>query len=391
MNDLSAAKAWLTADQCDFEQFRNTVEQPLTRESVPMASEIRERIPVYSGAEINEQWEDQHYVHALLTEWNNVFDSGAGVVVIEGAYPDTAPIEETTEALLHILEHERQNDDSAGDHFAAAGANSRVWNAHEKLARVNPELFTRYYANPALHLGCWAWLGPNYQITAQVNVVHPGGAPQVCHRDYHLGFQSVDQLTSYPANVHRVSPHLTLQGAIAHTDMSIDSGPTQLLPCSQQFYAGYMAAQLPRFRDYFNDHYVQLPLNTGDMMFFNPAVFHAAGENKTDKDRFANLLQVGSAFGRTTEVVDRTRLSKLIYPVLLKARTNGLMSDGEIDNVIAATAEGYAFPCNLDLTPPIDGLAPPSQQELFRNLLQDSVSPEEFNVEIQRWQDNRRS
>ncbi len=391
MNDTSTGNAWLSAGECSLDAFRALTERTTRQSSVPLASDIRSRIPVYSGADIAEHWEDQQFAGSLLTEWNSVLDSGAGVIVIEAAYQDTAVIEETTEILLRIIEMEQAEATGGADHFAAPGANSRLWNAHEKLARANTELFARYYANPALHLACWAWLGPNYQITAQVNVVHPGGSAQVCHRDYHLGFQSIDQLTSYPKNVHRLSPHLTLQGAIVHTDMSVESGPTQVLPYSQRYQEGYVATQLPEFRDYFAEHFVQLPLKSGDMMFFNPALFHAAGENQTGRDRFANLLQVGSAFGRTTEVVDRTRLSKLVYPVLLKAKTTGGFSDGEIDNIIAATAEGYAFPCNLDLTPPVDGLAPPSQQDLMRRMLQEGASPQEFNREIQAWQDNRRS
>ena len=38
---------------------------------------------------------------------------------------------------------------------------------------------------------------------------------------------------------------------------------------------------------------VQLALGIGDAVFFNPALFHAAGTNRTtDVDRMANLLQV---------------------------------------------------------------------------------------------------
>ena len=41
-------------------------------------------------------------------------------------------------------------------------------------------------------------------------------------------------------------------------------------------------------------------------------------------------------------------------------------SDGYLDNVIAASAEGYAFPTNLDRDQPIDGLAPQTQADLVR-------------------------
>jgi len=163
-------------------------------------------------------------------------------------------------------------------------------------------------------------------------VVHPGGTAQVCHRDYHLGFQRVDQLGAYPQNVHKLSPHLTLQGAIAHSSMPIASGPTQLLPHSQKFAQGYVATQLEEFRQYFAEHHVQLPLDTGDMVFFNPAVLHAAGDNHTDNDRFANLLQIGSAFGRTLEMIDRTKLCRLLYPVLLQWQDSGTHTQQQIDD-----------------------------------------------------------
>jgi hypothetical protein len=37
----------------------------------------------------------------------------------------------------------------------------------------------------------------------------------------------------------------------------------------------------------------------------------------------------------------------------------------QLRNVVAASAEGYAFPADLDATPPVDGLAPPSQADLL--------------------------
>lgn len=59
-------------------------------------------------------------------------------------------------------------------------------------------MYAAYYANDALALVSQAWLGPRYQVTSQVNVVNPGGAAQVPHRDYHLGFVTPDQLADYP-------------------------------------------------------------------------------------------------------------------------------------------------------------------------------------------------
>lgn len=47
-------------------------------------------------------------------------------------------------------------------------------------------------------------------------------------------------------------------------------------------------------------------LSKGDGIFFNPALLHAAGHNRSaDIRRMANLLQVSSAIGRCMETVDR--------------------------------------------------------------------------------------
>ena len=48
----------------------------------------------------------------------------------------------------------------------------------------------------------------------------------------------------------------------------------------------------------------------GRAAFFNPALFHAAGNNRSaDIRRMANLLQVSSAYGRAMESVDRAKMS----------------------------------------------------------------------------------
>jgi len=197
-----------------------------------------------------------------------------------------------------------------------------------------PEVFADYYANNLIAAVCRAWLGPGYQVTSTINVVNPGGAAQSAHRDYHLGFASEIQAARFPAHVHQLSPMLILQGAVAHTDMPAETGPTMYLPHSQKFLPGYLAWRQPEFREYFAASRVQLPLAKGDAVFFNPAVFHAAVANRTVANRtaavrrMANLLQVSSAFGRAMEAVDRSAMSVAVLPALVAAaardRTPGL-------------------------------------------------------------------
>jgi len=146
------------------------------------------------------------------------------------------------------MEMERAAGLSGADHFGTAGANPRIWNALEKLCRLSPDLFVRYYSNVILALICETWLGPNYQMTSQTNLVRPGSSGQTGHRDYHLGFQTPEEASFYPVTAHQTSPFLTLQGAIAHCDMPVESGPTRYLPFSQMYGPGYIACNMPEFK-----------------------------------------------------------------------------------------------------------------------------------------------
>ena len=289
--------------------------------------------------------------------------------MLEGAFEDLDVVGRVSAAFDAMIADERAAGGPAGDHFAAPGANSRVWNALEKLAVRDPEAFVDYYANDILALVSSAWLGPGYQVTSQVNVVRPGGQAQDPHRDYHLGFLSNELAEKYPTHVHLLSPVLTLQGAVAHSDMPVESGPTMYLPYSHQYAAGYLAWRRPEFREFFAGHHVQLPLRTGDAAFFNPALFHGAGTNvSVDIQRMANLLQVSSAFGRAMEQVDRAKVAGALYPALRARRAAGADPAG-LAHAVAAGAEGYPFPTNLDRDQPIGGLTPLSQAEIVTQAL----------------------
>ncbi|WP_299428116.1 phytanoyl-CoA dioxygenase family protein [uncultured Shimia sp.] len=364
--------------KCDVRDFETCLEQVTRPENVPLAMAIEKNIPVYDGGKLQAALEGESR-RSVMAEWARVLRSGAGIVVLKGAYRDTRVLDEATEIYERIIEQEKQNSGGGADHFAASGANDRIWNSLQKLCEAVPVVFMRYFANPAIAAVCEAWLGPNYQMTAQVNLVHPGGAAQQAHRDYHLGFQTADVSAAYPAHVHEVSPVLTLQGGVAHCDMPLESGPTKLLPFSQTYKPGYAAWRREDFRAVFEERCVQLPLSKGDAVFFNPALFHAAGANSSaDIHRFVNLLQVSSAFGRAMETVDREKMCRLVFPHAVRASSEGTLTQTELSAAIAATAEGYSFPTNLDRDPPSNGLAPETQAAFFQRAIEEGLSVEQF-------------
>jgi ectoine hydroxylase-related dioxygenase (phytanoyl-CoA dioxygenase family) len=375
--------AFLDLDNCDLEEFEALLDRRLDAADLRFAAGVEANVAAYDVPALGPLLADPETRRALLAEWGWVLGQGPGVLVLRRAYADTAPVDRATALYEAIIAREKAGNGGGADHFAKAGANDRIWNSLQKLCDADAEVFALYFGNPAIAGVCEAWLGPAYQMTAQVNLVRPGGAAQTAHRDYHLGFQTAEGAARFPAHVHDLSPYLTLQGAVAHVDMPVESGPTKLLPFSQLYRGGYMACRRDDFRAVFEARHVQLPLAKGDAVFFNPALFHAGGENRTaDVQRMANLLQVSSAMGRAMEAIDRLAMCRRLYPAIVALRAAGRLGDAETEAAVAATAEGYAFPTNLDSDPPVGGLAPESQAALFRRALAAGMSEANFGREL---------
>lgn len=355
--------------ECRVADLQAIVAEQTAIEDYPLADRVESNVLIYSGDQL--RGADQAVARRELAR---ALRHGPGVVIVTGAV-DPEVVDRASAVFWQIIEDQRAAGQAVGDHFAKAGANDRIWNSLEKFALADPAAFVSYHGNQILDLVATAWLGPAYQMTSQVNVVNPGGAAQVPHRDYHLGFMSVEQMERYPEHVHELSPVLTLQAAVAHDDTPLVTGPTMLLPHSQKYPEGYLIAGRDDFRAYTETACVQIPFSKGDAIFFNPALIHGAGTNRsTDVRRMVNLLQVSSAMGRAMESVDRMRVVLAIYPELGQDEASGY--------ALAAAAEGYPFPTNLDRDPPVDGLAPASQADLVRRALAAGWSVDELRTAL---------
>ena len=372
-------RVYLTEQACDLAAFRALIDRTVNPADYPFAGAVVANVLIYDGDGVREAAASPGRRREMMAEWVEALSDGPGIIVIRKAFDDLAPVEAASARFWAMIDEQNRTGLARGDHFAKPGANDRMWNALEKLCLADPKAFAAYYGNAAIALVSEAWLGPGYQITSQLNVVNPGGEAQVPHRDYHMGFQTAREIERFPAHAHRLSPMLTLQGAVAHCDMPLESGPTLYLPFSQTYLPGYLAALRDDFRACFEARKVQLPLQTGDAVFFNPALFHAAGSNRSkDIRRIANLLQVSSAYGRAMESVDRLKMSLALYPTLKRLLADRAIAPEAADAAVAACAEGYSFPTNLDRDPAIGGLAPQSQASLMRQALKEDWTPEAF-------------
>ncbi|KAI9375343.1 phytanoyl-CoA dioxygenase family protein [Aspergillus egyptiacus] len=362
----------------------------------PLASTIQKNIPIYDASTLDPLSPTQ--TTSLQDEWYHILSTGPGIFVLKAMYQQPThaqTLESANAAFNRIIHTERQSTTTKkGDHFAASGKNDRIWNSFTKHAVTDPASFIAYYSNPWLRLVSESWLGPAYRVTAQVNIVKPGGAAQDPHRDYHLGFQEEARCAAFPVSIHRASQSLTLQGAVAHSDMPPASGPTRFLPFSQCYDAGYLAWRREEFQAYFQRHYVALPLELGDGVFFNPAVFHAAGANEMVSaadgnggfHRKANLLQIGCALGKTMEDVDAVPIVARCWGGMLERyRAAGGVVDSGLDALVRAIGDGYPFPTNLDRRPPApNGMAPESEQDVLLRGLREEWTVERVVGELKR-------
>ena len=313
---LDATHGYLSAEDCRLADLIDLVSQKTDLADYPHASTVDQNVLIYDGARLRTELSRPAHRPRVEAELARALLDGPGIVVLADAFDDPWVIDRATRQFEAIIAAQRAAGGTAGDHFAAAGQNDRIWNALEKL---------------------------------------------------------------------------TLQGAVTHTDMPAETGPTMYLPHSQKYLPGYLAWRRPEFRQYFEAHRVQLPLRKGDAVFFNPALFHAAGANRTaGVRRMANLLQVSSAFGRAMEAVDRSAMSVAVSPALQAMADDGA-SPAAIANVIAACAEGYPFPTNLDLDQPVGGLAPPTQADILAGAVAEGWPRQQLETELGAWSARRQT
>ena len=372
-------QVYFSQSDIDYDDLAKICSQKTLQEDYPFADSVSNNVVVYDANYLETFIGNSVNEVRLKTELHRVLEGGPGVFVVRNLYRHDA-IDQSNNVFEKIVESE---GNTSNDHFAS-GTNTRIWNAFQKVALEDPDAFISYYSNNLLKLVAESWCGPNSQMTAQVNIVRPGGEMQKPHRDYHLGFQENQVVELFPISAHRLSNYLTLQGGVAHTDMPLASGPTMVLPYSQQYELGYLAWRDNACTDFFNVNAVQNQMNKGDGIFFNPALLHGAGSNTSnDFHRISNLLQISSPFGKTMESINYIKILKRIYPFLLEHSIKKTLSEKLIENVLICATDGYAFPTNLDYDQNSNSkLQGMSMFDLTKQSLLDLVSLEDFSLKL---------
>ena len=248
----AAGPQFLSAADCNLDEFRALVERSPTLPTTRTPTRVERRCADLRPDPSREAVATDEGRREVQAELVHALMDGPGIVVFKRRLPDTDVIDRATAGIHATASTSRRPAGSPAATISPSPApttgSGMRWRSSPCTVRrcsptTTPTTSSRW--SPV------AWLGPNYQVTSDLNVVNPGGQAQTAHRDYHLGFMPLETAARFPAHVHRLSPVLTLQGAVAHCDMPVETGPTMYLPHSQKYLPGYLATDLPEFQAYF--------------------------------------------------------------------------------------------------------------------------------------------
>ena len=154
MKDINkVSPGYYHPEECNLVDFQKIIDQNLAIDAVPNAKEIQNNIPIYDIEELKVFFKDEVLKNELMAEWAWVLRESSGVIVLRNAYRDTSAIDEATQLYQGIIADEKIKNGGGADHFAAAGANDRIWNSLQKLCESSPDVFLRYFANE-FYSGC---------------------------------------------------------------------------------------------------------------------------------------------------------------------------------------------------------------------------------------------
>ena len=103
--------------------------------------EVDKNVPIYNISELQGVFLNNELKSELMAEWAWVLRESSGAIVLRNAYQDTSAIDEATGLFEGIIADAKLKSGGGADHFAAAGANDRIWNSIQKLCTGSPEKF----------------------------------------------------------------------------------------------------------------------------------------------------------------------------------------------------------------------------------------------------------
>ena len=83
-------------EACDLSMFEALIDQTTDLVSLPHAAEVQHNVPIYDVAALRDALNVKGTRRQIMAEWAHVLKSGAGIIVLRGAYADTAVLDDAT-------------------------------------------------------------------------------------------------------------------------------------------------------------------------------------------------------------------------------------------------------------------------------------------------------
>lgn len=151
--------------------------------------------------------------------------------------------------------------------------------------------------------------------------INPGGKRQLSHVDYpiHIGSgafweHSVNKLKrlSTQHQINHILPHFSFQLLIAADKMDVSNGSTEVVPCSHLLPDMDLIIHDPKTYSKFEEYFMNVSLEQGDLLIFNRRLCHRGGENISNFRRNALIIQSVYLWGVGQEIIDSSYIiSKL--------------------------------------------------------------------------------
>ena len=189
-----------------------------------------------------------------MAEWVEALTDGPGVVSIRGAFATPGAIDAANAALLGDHRRGAAEATSAAAIISPSPAPMTASGTRSKSSacatrtsspHTTPTRSSRSCRRPG---SARAIRSPRSSTSST-----PAARPSPCTATIIWVSNRLAEIERFPVHVHRLSPVLTLQGAVAHCDMPLESGPTLYLPYLAKLPARLLRLARPEFKDYFNN------------------------------------------------------------------------------------------------------------------------------------------
>lgn len=91
------------------------------------------------------------------------------------------------------------------------------------------------------------------------------------------------------------------------------------------------------------------------------------------------------------ESINRQIMTEKVYPILLDKIKQDVISPRTVRDIIAAVADGYSFPTNLDSDPPVGGNVPQTAQQMMHQALQEQWTLQRLRSELSLYVEKRKA